>query len=92
MSQHITPAARSAAVAAVGLAAIHKHAIGVGHAHAPAVGAQQVRGQPHGGGFAIGASHSNHRNTAVATVWKHGGHDRLAHVTAFAERGAQVHA
>jgi hypothetical protein len=38
--------ALAAAVAAVGLTAVDIHAVGVGHANAPACGRQQVGNQP----------------------------------------------
>ena len=90
--KHIARTARAAAVAAVDLARLHIHAVGVGHAHAQAVGAQQVRGEPHGGGFAVGAGDGNHRNAAVIARRIQHRHDGFAHIAAFAIRGLQMHA
>ena len=90
--QDIAGAARAAAVARIGLAAIDIHAIGVGHAHAQALSLEQVGGQTHGGGFAVGAGHRNHRDAAIATIREHVVNDGVAHVPAFAKRGADVHA
>ena len=48
--------------------------------------------QAHGRRFAVGAGHGNHRHAAIATLGKHVVNHGVAHVTAFAKRGADVHA
>ena len=90
--QHVARAARAGAVAGIGLAAVHVHAVGVGHAHAQALGLEQVGGQAHGGGLAVGAGDGDHRDAAVAAARVHVVDHRLAHVAPLAERGADVHA
>ena len=83
--QHIAGALGAAAVAGVYTVAAHIHAVGVGHAHAPALRGQQVGNQPHCGGLAVGAGDCHHGNTAVVTGFEEAGHNRLAHRPAFAE-------
>ena len=90
--QHIAGAARAAAVAAVGLAAVDVDAVGVGHAHAQAIALEQVGGQAHGGGLAVGAGDRDDRNAAVVAIRVHVVDDRFAHIAALAKARAQVHA
>jgi len=92
MHQHVARAARAAAVTAVGLTAVDVHTIGVGHAHAQALRTQQVGGQAHSGGFAVGTCHGNDRDAAVFAVGEHQVDDGLPHVTAFAVGRIEVHA
>ena len=92
MHQHIARAARAAAIARVGLPAIHIHAIGVGHAHAQALRLDQVRRQTHRGGLAVGASHRYHRDASCRTVREHLVNHGIAHITTLAIRRADVHA
>ena len=90
--QHTAGAARSAAVAGVKLQAIHINAVGVGHAHAQAMRAQQVGAQTHGGGFAVGAGDGDQGDAAIFAVGKHGVDDGAADIAALAKRGLQMHA
>ena len=95
VGEHVAGAARAGAVAGVDLAAVGIDAVGVGHAHAQAVGGQQVGRQAHGGGFAVGAGDGHERDAAIGAVAAAGEHvldDGFAHVAPFAEGGADVHA
>ena len=85
-------AARAAAVARVDAQVVDVHAVGIGHADAVAGGAQQMRGQAHGGGLAVGAGHRHDRDAAIFAVGVHVGDDGLAHIAALAEGRIQVHA
>ena len=89
--EHAAGAARAAAVARVDAQVVDVHAVGIGHADAVA-GAQQMRGQAHGGGLAVGAGHRHDRDAAIFAVGVHVGDDGLAHIAALAEGRIQVHA
>ena len=90
--QDISGTARAAAIAIVNLTTVDVDTIGVGHAHAPLMGLEQVSGEANCGGFAVGASDGYDRNTAVVAIGEHVVNDRLAHIAAFAKRWADVHA
>ena len=90
--QHAFGALGAAAVAGVNALAAHVDAVGIGHAHAPALMGQQVRDQAHRGGFAIGAGDGDDGDAPVLPALKQLRNDGLAHRAALAERGAQVHA
>ena len=92
MQQYTAGAFRATAVAGVYAVAAHIHAVGIGHAHAHAVVGQQVGDQPHGGGFSVGARYRHDGNASVLPTFKHGGNNGVAHRTAFAIRGREVHA
>ena len=92
VQQHIARAFGATAVAAVDLAAVDVHAIGIGHAYPQALGGKEVGNQACRRGLAIGAGHSHHRNASVAARREHQIHHGLANRARLAVRGRQVHA
>ena len=90
--QHVAGAFRAAAIAAVGLAAIDIHAVGVGHAGAQALRAEQVGDQARRGGFAVGAGDGNHRNAPVVARREQLVNHRGADGPGLAVRRRQMHA
>jgi hypothetical protein len=92
VQQDVAGAARAAAVAGIDAPLAHIDAVGVGHAHPLAGHTEQVGGEAHGGGLAVGAGHRHHRDPAVLAGLEHVGDNRLAHRSALAVGRLQVHA
>ncbi|KAG1254208.1 hypothetical protein G6F65_017137 [Rhizopus arrhizus] len=68
MHEHAARAARAAAVAGVDAQVVHVDAVGIRHADAVAGRAQQVGGQAHRGGLAVGARHRQQAGTVLARL------------------------
>ena len=83
--QYIARTARTTAIAIVNLTAIDVHTIGVGHAHTQIVCLEQVSGETHCCGFAVGARDGNHRNSAVVAIGEHVVDDSFAYIATFAK-------
>ena len=92
MQQHIACAARAAAVSGVDAPMFDVDTVGIRHADALAGDFQQVRGQAHGGGLAVGARDSDDRNAGVFALREHGRDNGFTDRAGLAEGWAQMHA
>ena len=92
MREHITRTLGSAAVTAVGLTAIDKHAIGIGHTHAQTIRLEHVSDESCSGGFTVDTRHRDHRDSAVIARLEHQLHDGFTDVASFAVRRREMHA
>ena len=91
MREHITCALGPAAITAVGLTAVDKHTIGIGHAHAQTICSEHVSDESGGSGFAVDTRDRDHRDSAVITLLEHQLHDGFTDVASFAVGRREVH-